>query len=181
MFECIKFSTEIRQMVTFSATIRKFGKMGEKTGWVYVEVPAGIADQLKPGNRRSFRVKGKLDACPIHQVALLPMGGGRFILVLNASLRKQLRKKEGAMLKLVLEPDETPFSMNADLIACLEDEPPARAFFQSLPASHQRYFSKWIDDAKTIGTKTQRIANSVDALSRRLGFGEMLRERKKRS
>ena len=42
MFECIKFSTEIRQMVTFSATIRKFGKMGEKTGWVYVEVPAGI-------------------------------------------------------------------------------------------------------------------------------------------
>ena len=38
---------------------------------------------------------------------------------------------------------------------CLGDEPSADAFFKTLAGSHQRYFSKWIDDAKTVETKTK--------------------------
>jgi hypothetical protein len=47
---------------------------------------------LRPGNKKSFRVKGKIDAHPIRGIALLPMGGGRFIMALNAEMRKEMEK-----------------------------------------------------------------------------------------
>ncbi len=65
-------------------------------------IPPDIAEKLKPGFKKSFRVKGKLDKYPIAQQALLPMGNGEFILPLKASLRKAIHKNKGAMLKLSL-------------------------------------------------------------------------------
>lgn len=161
--------------VQFTATIHRFEKMGEKTGWTYVEVPADLAQQLKPGNRKEFKVKGKLDDHTIKRVSLFPMGGGKFILVLNAALRKAVGKKKGAMLQVHLETDISAFVFNKDFMECLEDEPAAQIFFQSLPGSHQRYFSKWIDDAKTEPTKIKRIALAVNALAKKWGYPEMLR------
>ncbi len=161
--------------VQFTATIHRFEKQGEKTGWTYFEVPPDIAQQLKPGNKKEFKVKGKLDDHPIKRVSLLPMGGGSFILVLNAALRKAIGKKEGAMLKVQLSEDSSDFIFNKDFIDCLNDEPAAKDFFQSLPGSHQRYFSKWVDSAKTESTRTKRIAMSVNALVKKWGYGEMIR------
>ena len=85
-------------MVLFSTTIHKFDKQGEKTGWTYLEIPADIAQQLVPGNKKSFRVKGKLDNHSIKGVALLPMGGGTFIMPLNSAMRKGIGKRQGAQL-----------------------------------------------------------------------------------
>ncbi|MBL0131529.1 MAG: DUF1905 domain-containing protein [Chitinophagaceae bacterium] len=161
--------------VLFTVTIQRFEKMGEKTGWTYFEVPADLAQQLKPGNRKEFKVKGKLDAHPIKRVSLFPMGGGKFILVLNAALRKAIGKRMGAMLQVHLEADNSAFIFNKDFMECLADEPKAQIFFQSLPGSHQRYFSKWIDDAKTEPTKVKRIALAVNALAKKWGYPEMLR------
>ncbi|MBL7730444.1 MAG: DUF1905 domain-containing protein [Chitinophagaceae bacterium] len=166
-------------MVRFTATINRFGQQGEKTGWTYVEIPPDLAQQLKPGNKKEFKVKGKLDAHPIKRLSLMPMGGGRFILVLNAAIRKAIGKKHGAMLQLQLEEDKSEFIFNKDFIACLEDDPAAKKYFDTLPGSHQRYFSKWIDEAKTDPTREKRIAMSVNALSKKWGYGEMIRAAKK--
>jgi Domain of unknown function (DUF1905)/Bacteriocin-protection, YdeI or OmpD-Associated len=162
-------------MVQFTATIHRFGKQGEKTGWTYFEVPPDLAQELKPGNKKEFKVKGKLDAHPIKRVSLLPMGGGRFILVLNATLRKAIGKKHGATVKVQLTADNSDFVFNKDFMECLDDEPVAKNFFQSLTGSHQRYFSKWIDEAKTEPTKTKRIAMAVNALAKKWGYPEMIR------
>ena len=167
-------------MVEFTATLKQFGAQGEKTGWTYIEVPGDIAQQLKPGNKKSFRVKGKLDAFSIAGVALLPMGGGGFIMAVNAAMRKAIGKKKGAMLKAKLEEDKKAFQFNKDFMDCLADEPAAMEFFKTLAGSHQRYFSKWIDDAKTEPTKTKRIAWAVTALSKKQGYGEMLRSHQKK-
>jgi hypothetical protein len=161
--------------VKFTATIHKFEKQGEKTGWTYFEVPIAIAQQLKPGNKKEFKVKGRLDNYLINRVSLLPMGGGKFIMPLNAQMRKATGKKAGAMLKVQLETDESEFSFNTDVMDCLADDPAAKHFFQSLPGSHQRYFSKWIDNAKTEPTRTKRIAMAINALAKKLGYGEMIR------
>jgi hypothetical protein len=165
-------------MISFTTTILKFGKQGEKTGWTYIEIPQDLADKLKPGFKKSYRVKGTLDKLEIKGISLLPMGGGSFILVLNAATRKALAKKQGAMLKVKIEEDKAPFRMNRDFMTCLNDEPAAKKFFSSLPGSHQRYFSKWMDDAKTIETRAARIARAVNALARNMGFAQMLREKK---
>ena len=162
-------------MVKFIATIHKFAKQGEKTGWTYVEIPADIAQQLKPGNKREFKVKGKLDKYPIKRASLMPMGGGKFILPLNATIRKGIAKGHGAMLNLQLSADESAFVFNKDFIDCLKDEPAAKTFFETLTGSHQRYFSKWIDDAKTEPTKTKRIAMAINALAKKWGYSEMIR------
>ncbi len=155
--------------------MHRFEKMGEKTGWTYFEVPADLAQELKPGNRKEFKVKGKLDAHPVKRVSLFPMGGGKFIIVLNAALRKAIGKKHGAIVKVQLEADSSEFVFNKDFIECLDDEPVARDFFQGLPASHQRYFSKWIDGAKTEPTRVKRITMAVNALAKKWGYPEMLR------
>jgi hypothetical protein len=167
--------------VSFITTINQFGQQGEKTGWTYIEIPADLAQKIKPGNKKSFRVKGKLDNYKISSVALLPMGGGTFIMALNAGMRKRIGKRKGAMLKVELEEDKKDFEFNKDFTECLADEPAATAFFKTLPGSHQRYFSKWIDAAKTVETKAKRIAWAVTALSKKQGYAEMLRSHQKKN
>lgn len=162
-------------MVRFTAVIHRFEKMGEKTGWTYIDIPPDLAQELKPGNKKEFKVKGKLDKHPLQRVSLLPMGGGRFILVLNAAIRKGIGKKQGALVSVQLVEDKSEFVFNKDFIDCLRDDPAAQQFFATLTGSHQRYFSKWIDEAKTEPTRVKRIAMAVNAMAKKMGYPEMIR------
>lgn len=162
-------------MIQFTTIIKKFNDQGEKTGWTYIEIPAAVAEKLKPNNKKSFRVKGKLDDYTFKGLALLPMGDGNFILALNTSIRKQIRKNKGASLKVNMEIDNAPVKLNAELMECLNDEPECLSFFNELTPGHRKYFSNWIDSAKTDATKTKRIAQTLNALANRQGYGEMLR------
>ena len=165
-------------MVKFQTLIQKFGKKGEKTGWTYIVVGAKFAHQLNPGSKVSFRVKGRLDSWPYKGLALLPMGEGDLILPLNATIRKAIRKKQGDKLLVEMNLDSKVPVLSADLLKCLKAEPASQAFFKSLAPSHQHYFSKWIESAKTIHTKTKRIVMAVTALAQRQGYGEMIRANK---
>ena len=162
-------------MVQFTTIIRKFNEQGEKTGWTHIIIPADIARQLMPGNKKSFRVKGKLDDFSISGIALMPMGGGEFVMTLNATIRKGIHKKEGAMLIAKLEVDKKEIKPPAEFVECLKDEPVAEEHFFSLAKSHQLYFTRWINSAKTEPTKIKRIAQAVNALSKKFDFGMMLR------
>jgi len=166
-------------MIEFTATLKQFADQGEKTGWTYIEIPIDVAQALKPGNKRSFRVRGKLDDYKITGIALLPMGGGAFIMAINAEMRKGMGKRKGAMIKVKLEEDKKAFQFNKDFMECMADDPAATEFFKSLTGSHQRYFSKWIDSAKTAETKTKRIAWAITALSKKQNYGQMLRSHQK--
>jgi Domain of unknown function (DUF1905)/Bacteriocin-protection, YdeI or OmpD-Associated len=163
-------------MIKFSTTILKFDKQGEKTGWTYIVIPAKIAQQLKPKNKKSFRVKGKLDNFEINKVALIPMGEGDFIMAINAAMRKGIGKRKGATLKVQLVTDDSAILPPAELIECMADEPEALDFYNSLPQGHRNYFTKWIDSAKTDATKTKRIALVIKTMVRKMDFGAMLRE-----
>lgn len=166
-------------MIQFTATIHKFDKQGEKTGWTYIEISATQAKKLKPDTKVSFRVKGSLDSFKIKQIALIPMGEGNFIMPLNATMRKAIGKKLGDKLKVSIEADNSEFTLSQDFMACLQDDPVAYDFFQTLTGSHQKYFSKWIDSAKTSFTKTKRIVMAVTALSKKQGYPEMIRANKR--
>ena len=168
-------------MISYNATILKFDKQGEKTGWTYIEIPADVAHQLKPNTKTSFRVKGKLDNYSIKAVALLPMGAGNFIMPINGVMRKALGKRHGAQLKIQLEADNKPLKLSEDFMTCLADEPQALAAFNKIPKSVQNYFSKWIESAKTEPTKAMRIARAVNALARSQSFQEMIREFQKKN
>lgn len=148
-------------MVTFSAVIQKFRDKGEKSGWTYIEIPRDIAVELLPGQKKSFQVKGFLDAYPFEKVNLLPMGDGNFIMALNAAMRRKIGKREGAFLNVRLAFDESPFEYPEDIMACLEDEPAALVCFRKMPESHRKWYIRWIQSAKTDATRTKRIAGLV--------------------
>ena len=65
--------------------------------------------------------------------------------------------------------------MNEEFLECLADEPAALEFFNTLAQGHRRYFSNWIDTAKTNETKTKRIALAITKLKKKMGYGEMIR------
>lgn len=165
--------------IGFNAILQKFNNQGEKTGWTYLSVPENITNKLFPGNKKSFRIKGKLDEFLMHQVALLPMGDGNFILPVNATMRKAIRKQKGDSVKLEIEIDTKPPVISEELLICLNDEPGAYNSFKKLPPSHQQYYSRWIESAKTEATKAKRIALAVDTLLKQMNFSEMLQSQKK--
>ncbi len=167
-------------MIELNTIILQFAEQGEKTGWSYIEIPADLAQQLKPGNKKSFRVKGMLDDFAVSGMALMPMGGGNFIMALKTEIRKAIRKNAGATLQVRLEVDnEHKVEVPDDLQECFEFEPEALGFFNSLPKSHRDYFIKWIEQAKTNETRAKRIINTVNAMLRKWGYSKMMREMKR--
>lgn len=165
-------------MIQFETLILKFLKKGEKTGWSYVEIPQDIANKILPGVKKSFRVRGRIDTIEISGMNLLPMGEGNYILPLNTSLRKSLRKKQGDKLTLQLEYDPNAYALNAELLEALESDPAAIAHFKSLNNSHQNYFSKWVESAKTQKTRFERIESCFLAMLKKQNYAEMIRSRK---
>lgn len=165
--------------IIFTATLEKFTSQGDKTGWTFLTIPKKVAEQLNPGIKKSYRVKGKIDDHVIKFVATVPMGEGKFIIAINAAMRKAIRKQKGEKVEVQLELDKTKTVLNAELMDCLADEPAALKEFNSMPPSHQHYYSKWVESAKTTETKTKRIAICVNTLAQKMNYGEMIRSQKK--
>ncbi len=165
--------------------LRRFGAKGEKTGWTYIDVPAAVANLLSGGQKKAFRVKGRLDTVSIQQVGLVPMGASAepdetgelapYILAINATMRRGLGKEAGATIQVELERDESELALSEDLLTCLADAPDALAFFETLPRGHQQYFSNWIDSAKTLPTREKRLSQAIAGLSMKLGYGDTIR------
>jgi hypothetical protein len=164
--------------IKFNTTILRFDKQGEKTGWTYIEISAAQANKINPGVKVIYRVKGMLDDFSFEKTAIMPMGDGGFIMPLNGKIRKAIGKKMGDKLTVQIEVDSRQIQPSADFMVCLKQDPEAQKFFKTLPGSHQRYFSKWIDDAKTMQTKTKRIVMAMTGLSKKQGFSEMMRAHK---
>jgi Domain of unknown function (DUF1905)/Bacteriocin-protection, YdeI or OmpD-Associated len=165
-------------MEKFTATIHQFGEQGEKTGWTYIEVPESVTEKLQPGKKKSYRVKGKLDKYSIAAVALIPMGGGRFIIPLNTAMRKGISKKKGAVLQVALAYDPEPLKAPAGFLECLEDEPEAKHFFDSLKQSNRTYFIKWMAGVKSENAVAKRMAQVIKALAQQQDFVAMIRSHK---
>ena len=166
-------------MVIFKAEIERFEKKGEKTGWTYVAVPRATASLIKPDCRKSYRVKGRLDNVTVAGIGMVPMGEGDFIIALKGSLRKQLKKEEGAVIQLELEEDKDfRIEMPDDLAICLSEESYLMENFLKMPKSHQNYYINWLNTAKTEKTRTKRITEIIVAMDRKMDFGEMMRANK---
>lgn len=151
-------------MITIKTTIKKFGKMGEKTGWSYVEITSVQAGKIKADYKRSYKVKGFVDDVEISITAMIPMGGGAFIIPLKADLRKKLGKEAGDKVILKLEEDMKEYQLDKELMLCMKDEPEAVRKFRNLPKSYQNYYSKWVGSAKTSETKSRRIGIVINGI-----------------
>lgn len=168
-------------MVQFTAEIERFEKHGEKTGWFYIIVPETTANQIKPGNRQFFRVRGAINGKEFGGIGVVPAGDGSFILPVNAGMRKTLQAGLGDVLHLSVEEDtDFKITIPADLEICLAEDPRLLENFMEFNRANRNYFINWINGAKTEPTRTKRIAMTVEAMELGLDFGAMIRRDKAR-
>jgi hypothetical protein len=168
-------------MITFTTTILKYGSAAEKTGWNYIEIPETVIQQLGITSKKSCRVKGSIDSYVLKQTALIPIGNGVFIIPINNTIRKAIQKRMNDTVTIAIALDTSAFEMDEDFMACLADDALAVQHFNTIAPSHQRYFSKWIAQAKTADTKAKRIYQAVFGLHHKMDYGSMINYFKKQS
>jgi hypothetical protein len=146
----------------------------EMSNWTYV-ILTGIPTEYK-ARGGTIRVRGFIDAYELKQYNLLPMKDQRMFLPLNAAVRKKIGKKEGDFVQVVLYYDPSPVVVPDEILACLLDAPLAHQFFSLLSESNQKYYLDWIEGAKKMETKVERIQKAIDRLENGLKFYDWVKE-----
>lgn len=146
-------------------------KFPGKGGWTYAAIPGIKAKKTNPFGW--MQVKGLIDDHPINNYHLMPMGNGRLFLPVKSAIRKKINKKEGEWIHVILYPDHDPLPIPGEFAECLQDEPSARKFFETLSDSEKKFYVQWIYDAKKEETRVRRIAKAI----KRLAMGLKMYER----
>ncbi|MBC7884507.1 MAG: DUF1905 domain-containing protein [Saprospiraceae bacterium] len=137
-------------------------RFNAKGGWTYAQIP-----EIPQDKRAHFgwvKVRGTIDGYEIKKYHLMPMGNGKLFLPVKAEIRKKIRKQEGDYVHVILFADKEPLEIPQEYLDCLQDEPSALKFFNTLSESEQKFYSDWIYSAKTEVTKESRMALSIDRL-----------------
>lgn len=150
----------------------KLHKFPGKGGWTYAEIP-----EIQPDKKAPFgwvKVKGSIDDYTFNDYRLMPMGNGHLFLPVKAAVRKQIGKREGDFVKVILFKDESELEIPEDLRICLADEPMAQEKFFGLQENIQREFIHWICSAKKHETIAERMAAVIGMVmqGRRLNHKE---------
>ena len=140
-------------------------KIPGKGGWTYVALPKVSPDKNAPFGWR--KVKGTIDDYEIKRYHLMPMGNGKLFLPVKAEIRKKIRKQAGDRVRITLFPDDSLLEIPAELLLCLQDEPAALSYFNSLRERDQEDYIKWIYSVKTLVTRDERMAKAITKLSLR--------------
>jgi hypothetical protein len=141
-----------------------------KGGWTYAAIPEIMPDKNAPFSW--VKVKGSIDGVEINKYHLMPSGKGTLFLSVKADIRKKIKKEAGDYVHVILELDNEPLEVPEELLLCLQDDAEAWQFFNSLNESEQHNYVKWIYSAKTDQTKVDRIAKTLDRLSKNQKFAD---------
>ena len=145
-------------------------KFQGKGGWTFARIPEMMQDKKAPFGW--VKVRGTIDGYEIKKYHLMPMGKGQLFLPVKAEIRKQINKREGDYVQVILYPDLEPLEVPPEMLLCLQDEPVALKFFKSLSESEQKFYIEWIYSAKKAETKITRLAQSINKLSKGLKLYE---------
>ena len=136
----------------------------EGTGtWTYCSVPFRVEEQF--GVKGQVHVKGTINGVE-YQGILMPHGDGRHYLVVKKSLREAAKVKAGDIVKVVMEKDTQMRTVQIpdDLLVDLDMNTAAKEAYHKLSYSHQKEYVEWINDAKKLETRKNRINQAIEKL-----------------
>jgi hypothetical protein len=139
--------------VTFETTVTA---NGNNTGIV---VPGAVIEQLEAGNRPPVLV----NVNGYEYRNTVGVMGGRHMISISAAVREATGLKGGDPIHvtLTLATTEREVNVPADLAAALAADEQARAFFDKLSNSMQRYHVDNINAAKSADTRQRRIEKAI--------------------
>ncbi len=138
-------------------------KFHGKGGWTYTTIK-GIKKN-KAGKFNFKKLRGFIDDHEFRKFHVMPTKNGDIFFPVNTEIRKQINKKEGDWITVILYPDDEPMDLPEELIMCLQDEPKAHSFFMKLSESEQKLYIQWIYSAKKEETKVERMAKTINRLN----------------
>jgi Domain of unknown function (DUF1905)/Bacteriocin-protection, YdeI or OmpD-Associated len=137
-------------------------KFPGKGGWTYASIPEIAQNKENPFGW--VQVSGFIDTYELKQYKLMPMGNGTLFLPVKAEIRKKLKKEAGSYVRVKIYIDESAPIIPEELLACLKDEPLAFEKFQQLPQGQQKQAIDFINQAKKLETKIERITELIEGL-----------------
>ena len=139
--------------VRFETTLSSFGN---NTGIV---IPDDVVAQLASGKRPSVIVT--VNGYEFRSTVAVM--GKQSLLGVSSAIRKDTGLRGGDPISVALALAEGPREVNVpdDFLVALDAEPPARAFFDALANSLQRYHVDNITGAKTAETRRKRVQKAV--------------------
>jgi hypothetical protein len=130
-------------------------------GPYYVAIPASVSRAI--GRRGIVPVVATVnDVAEVH-ASMIPAGGGRHRLRLNASTREAADAVLGRRLSMRLRVDDNPVAepCPADLARALRDVDALEAF-QRMPVGRQNHILRWLESSVREETRDKRIAQIVE-------------------
>jgi hypothetical protein len=143
-------------------TIQRFttvvAKVGSRT---FIAIPFNPNEIW--GVKQRHHITGSINDCTIR--GSLGSDGNEYFLPLGAAWRRDNGVEAGAQVEVVLMPEGPQADTLApDILAALESEPDARAFFESLATFYRNGYIRWIESAKRLETRSARIAEMLSLL-----------------
>ena len=115
------------------------------------------------GVKQRYHITGTVNGCRVR--GSLGSDGSQYVLPLGAVWRRDNGVEAGAKVEVVLTPEGPQTdTLAADLLAALDSEPEARAFFESLATFYRKGYIRWIDGARRPEIRSARIAELVSLL-----------------
>ncbi|MFN5477009.1 MAG: YdeI/OmpD-associated family protein [Sphingobacteriales bacterium] len=143
--------------------------------WHFVEL-RDIPQQFVAANGL-VRISGWIDEVEIRQFNLLPMKNGNKMLVIKAAIRKSIGKKAGDQVLVKLYPDDTPVEIPEEILDSLLQSPRAYDHFMQLTDSNKKYYIDWVQDAKQVDTKVNRLLKLIRQMEQKRKFWDWPSER----
>lgn len=137
-------------------------KFPGKGGWTFARIPEIAQD--KKAHFGWVKVKGTIDGYALSKYHLMPMGNGNLFLPVKSEIRKHIKKKEGDTVHVILYPDNEPLEVPEEMLICLQEEPKALKFFNTLSESERKFYIQWVYSAKKEETKINRLAKTINRL-----------------
>jgi Domain of unknown function (DUF1905)/Bacteriocin-protection, YdeI or OmpD-Associated len=130
-------------------------------GPYYVTIPARVSKAI--GRRGIVPVVATVNGVAEVHASMIPSGGGRHRLRLNAATRDAADARLGGRLSVRLWVDENPVAepVPADLARALR-EVDAFDAFRRMPVGRQNHILRWLEAAVRDATREKRIAQIVE-------------------
>ena len=133
-------------------------KAGSRT---YVPIPFDPNEAW--GVKQRHHITGSINGCAVR--GSLGSDGSQYFLPLGAAWRRDNGVEVGAEVEVVLTPEGPQADTLApDILAALDSEPEAKAFFESLATFYRNGYVRWIESAKRPETHSARIAEMLSLL-----------------
>ncbi len=115
------------------------------------------------GVKQRHHITGTVNGCAVR--GSLGSDGRQYFLPLGAAWRQDNSVEAGAEVEVMLMPEGPQTdALAVDILAALDSEPEAKAFFEALATFYRNGYLRWIEGAKRPETRSARIAEMLSLL-----------------